>query len=83
MTELFAPVLAAIENEGLHLVFPETPHDPAQRLLATLGVTWTVDPDAPRLAEPTFDPWNRTVKKPCLFPLKYGRRCLECETCQP
>jgi hypothetical protein len=51
--------LVAIEAEGVHIVFPEAPHEPAQRLLASLGVTWTVDPTAPRLAEPTFDPIDR------------------------
>lgn len=58
-TELLAPALVAIEAEGLHIVFPVEPHPPAQRLLETLGVTWSVDPDAPALAEPTFDPNSR------------------------
>ncbi len=51
--------LVAIENETIHVAFREAPHPPAQRLLATLGVTWSVDPNAEPLADPVFDPWNR------------------------
>jgi hypothetical protein len=64
-TDLLGPALVAIENEGLHIVFPFEPHDAGQRLLAFLGVTWTVDPDAPRLADPVSerDPETREIAR--------------------
>jgi hypothetical protein len=43
---------AEIEARHLHLRLPEPIHESAQKLLATLGVTWEIDPTAPRLAEP-------------------------------
>lgn len=49
LTDLLAPALVAIENEGVHIVFPEEPTPHGARLLETLGVTWSVDPHAPRL----------------------------------
>jgi hypothetical protein len=45
-------IAAEIEARHLHLRFPEPIHESAQKLLATLGATWEIDPTAPRLAEP-------------------------------
>lgn len=51
MSDVLVAALVAIADERVHVVFPEPIHEPAQRLLDTLGVTWSVDASAPRLAE--------------------------------
>ena len=42
-------VLATIEASDVHVVFPEPIAEHAEKLLRTLGVTWSYDPHAPRL----------------------------------
>ena len=45
---------------------------------------WSAAQDAISEAQFIFDGAGlRIVKDPCRFPLDDGRRCAECETCQP
>ena len=42
-------VLATIEAADVHVIFPEPIAEHAEKLLRTLGVTWSYDTHAPRL----------------------------------